>query len=82
MSYTDLRDFESELTATLDDGLTVSIEKLGGGTLGHSYTGTWRYIVTDSDGDEVGRGQDLETGMPKTHAEVVNIVAGYFREEF
>lgn len=75
MSYTDLRDFSEEYKTTTDDGLTVQIEKLGGGTVGNAYTGTWRYIVTNASGVEVARGQDCETGMPHTHAQVAVFVA-------
>jgi hypothetical protein len=77
MSYTDLRDFEAEFTTEIDD-LTIRIEKLGGGTVGNAYTGTWRYVVTTRDGIEVARGQNLETGMPHTHAEVADMVAENF----
>ncbi len=78
MSYTDLRDFSAEHTQTMDNELTVQIEKMGGGTLGEAYAGTWRYIVTNAAGIEVARGQDFTTGMPHTHAEVAVLVAEYF----
>lgn len=81
MSYTDLRDFFAEYQTVTDTGLTVQIEKMGGGTPGKAYTGTWRYIVTDARGIEVGRGQDLETGMPKTHAQAALLAAEYFTPE-
>lgn len=77
MSYTDLRDFAAEYTADVD-GLSVAIEKLGGGTVGQKYTGTWRYVVTNAAGIEVARGQDCETGMPHTHAWVARFVAEEF----
>lgn len=77
MSYRDLRDFAEEFKTDVD-GLTVMIEKLGGGTVGNAYTGTWRYIVLSESGTEVARGQDMETGMPHTHAEVAEIVAENF----
>jgi hypothetical protein len=78
MSYTDLRDFDPEYAATIEDH-KIQIEKLGGGTLGRAYTGHWRYIVTHAvSGDEIARGQDLYTGTPKTHPEVVRILAGLF----
>ena len=79
MSYTDLRDFEPEYTAT-DAGLTIQVEKLGGGTLGRAYTGSWRYVVIDATGTELGRGQDFTTGTPQTHAEAAALIADYFRE--
>lgn len=81
MSYTDLRDFSAEYSYESPDGLTVKVEKLGGGMVGGSYAGTWRYIVTDADGSEVARGQDCETGMPHTHAEAAETIAEYFADE-
>lgn len=80
MSHTDLRDFYPEYTYTTDQGVTVQIEKLGGGTLGKSYPGTWRYIVTRT-GRELARGQDLETPIPHTHKQAAVIVADYFTED-
>jgi hypothetical protein len=78
MAYKDLRDFVPELVAQTDEGLIVQVEKLGGGTLGYAYTGAWRYIVSDAVGRELGRGQDFETGMPHTHAEVASMIAEFF----
>ncbi|WP_019629665.1 hypothetical protein [Actinomadura atramentaria] len=80
MSYTDLRDFEAEAVFEPGDGIRIEIEKLGGGTPGEAYDGTWRYIVTNTHAHgagEVMRGQDLETGMPITHAQAAAIVAGW-----
>jgi hypothetical protein len=79
MSNADLRDFEPEYTATVD-GLTIQIEKLGGGTLGRTYAGSWRYIATDATGTELGRGQDFTTGTPYTHAEAAELIADHFRD--
>lgn len=76
MSYTDLRDFHAELTAFGPDGTTIEIEKCGGGTLGRSYTGAWRYHVILSDGSVV-KGQDLETRCPTTHTEAGRIVCDF-----
>lgn len=81
MSYTDLRDFEEEYTHVDDYGQTFKLEKLGGGTLGKSYAGTWRYLVTDDKGNEIARGQDFETGMPHTHKEAACELATYFDTE-
>lgn len=78
MSYTDLRDFAEEYKTTTDSGLTVRLEKLGGGTIGKAYVGAWRYIVTDASGTEIGRGQDFQTGMPHTHERAARVLAGWF----
>ena len=79
MSYTDLRDFSQELSYTDSRyGVTIQVEKLGGGTLGKKYDGIWRYIATHTNsGEEITRGQDYETGTPRTHDEVAEILADY-----
>lgn len=77
MNYTDLRDFCPEYTVDVGD-VTIQIEKLGGGTLGEAYSGTWRYIVTDnSTGEEVARGQDMMTPMPATHARAAELIYSF-----
>ncbi len=76
MSYTDLRDFECEYVLTQGD-LMIEIEKLGGGTVGQAYTGQWRYVVKVA-GREAARAQDVNTGMPHTHADVAALVANVF----
>lgn len=77
MSYTDLRDFVPEFTYESPEGLTVEVEKAGGGTLGTAYDGQWRYIVT-RDSVEISRGQDYWTGMFCTHEWVAKDIAAYF----
>lgn len=81
MSYTDLRDFAPEYAETFltmsGAVLAVTLEKLGGGTLGEAYAGIWRYVVT-RDGTEIGRAQDFETGTPHTHAQAAHALAAFF----
>jgi hypothetical protein len=81
MSYTDLRDFEIEYSYVALDGRTIQLEKLGGGTIGQAYTGTWRYILLDAEGVEVTRGQDYETHIPHTHEEAAKDLADFFDQE-
>jgi hypothetical protein len=82
MAYTDLRDFEPEYKTTTDRGLTVQIEKLGGGTVGTSYVDEdWRYIVTGADGTELGRGQDLHIRSAATHEQAAEAAAEYFERD-
>jgi hypothetical protein len=84
MSYTDLRDFAPEYTASgfwQGESVRIELEKLGGGTVGRAYEGTWRYVVTDAAGDEIARGQDLHTGTPKTHAEAALILADFLTSD-
>jgi hypothetical protein len=83
MSYTDLRDFACEYSVPAGEGVVVQVEKLGGGTVGKAYTGTWRYIVTRN-GQEVRRGQDFESGTELTHFEAAWIIAcsgGYVSDD-
>lgn len=83
MSYTDLRDFAAEASFTFDvegTDVKIEIEKLGGGTVGRAYDGTWRYIVT-ADGSEMTRGQDFTTGTPKTHQEAAALIIDALSDE-
>lgn len=78
MSYTDLRDFLTEDSYALGDGIEIEIEKLGGGRVGIAYSGTWRYVITHTHahGDgEIMRGQDLWSGAPITHAQAAALLA-------
>ena len=61
-----------ESTAVVDPH-TVDVYKTGGGTVGKAYTGYWGYCITRR-GRVVASGEDLHTGMPKTHEQVVDIV--------
>lgn len=81
MSYTDLRDFMPEHEAFTDSGLFIQVEKLGGGTVGHAYEGTWRYVVSNEKGEEIARAQDFETRTPHTHGQAVAVIAGYFEQD-
>lgn len=79
MSYTDLRDFSPEVTFHLYGSrpISISLEKLGGGTVGNSYTGTWRYIVTWGD-QETFREQRLDCALPTTHLGAARVLASWF----
>lgn len=57
------------------DGVTISIEKVGGGTIGKKYAGTWNYDYSGPDASETGTAC---TGTPKTHAEVAFMVHEYY----
>lgn len=81
MSYTDLRDFEPEYTYTSDEGLCVQVEKLGGGTVGRKYAGTWRYVVSNANGAVVARAQDYTLQFPHSHKWVARDIADYFVPE-
>jgi hypothetical protein len=78
MSHTDLT---PEFIAESRDGIRLEIEKMGGGTLGQAYQGTWCYRVTwpASGGREgnVIEGQDLDTPMPATHENAASVLCGF-----
>lgn len=81
MSYTDLRDFNAEytvvvptMTTDVEPALIIEIEKLGGGTVGELYTGTWRYRAYYG-GHLFAQGQDLETGTAYCHDGAAQVLA-------
>lgn len=51
----------------------VEIYKVGGGTRGRAYEGLWGYAATRDD-QVLASGEDLYTGMPKTHQEAAQIL--------
>lgn len=58
----------------------VSVDKVGGGTIGQFYTGDWKVTVIDSNPDTLFPVYDNEivsTGMPHTHSEVVDIALDF-----
>lgn len=85
VSYKDLRDFTPEYIVIVTDYMdvhkyTIQIEKLGGGTFGHKYSGTWRYIVWKN-GQEIGKGQDFESGLQISHREAAVQIISFFTDE-
>lgn len=59
-------DFDSEYAATRD-GVRVEVEKIGGGTVGQKYAGTWRYVARYADGELIACGNDFYCPTPITH---------------
>lgn len=56
----------------------ISVSKVGGGTVGRAYEGSWEYLVTTANGSIVVKvGDDLYTGTPKTHHEAAVILAEF-----
>lgn len=56
--------------------ITIGMNKTGGGTLGHTYTGTWEYAVIVN-GCEIITGDDLRSGMPDTHEGMARCLASF-----
>lgn len=56
--------------------LTIQIAKVGGGQVGHSYTGLWQAAVTHG-GSELYRGRDLGTPLPRTHRQAAAMLAEF-----
>ena len=57
--------------------ILIGISKVGGGTLGESYSGSWSYVIT-CDGITVISGSDFFCGMPHDHEYTSRQVADYF----
>lgn len=52
----------------------VAVDKLGGGTLGREYTGTWEGFVYDSNANLIEK-VPITTGMPHTHWYVGTLIS-------
>lgn len=63
-------DFDPEYTLVTLEGQRVSVEKTGGGTVGRSYSGYWRFVALDSDGGLIGCGNHYHTSLARKHADV------------
>jgi hypothetical protein len=59
----------------------VEISKAGGGTVGRRYQGFWSYRIT-SNGKVVAEGEELHTGMPRTHEEAARIAWSFQDDEY
>ena len=56
--------------------IVIAVSKLGGGTRGRAYEGTWEYSILVN-GAVFFTGVDLHTGTARTHAQVARLVAGF-----
>jgi hypothetical protein len=68
--------FDSELVefaGQAETGEVVEIYKVGGGSPGRGYAGLWGYRVLIGT-KTVASGEDLRTGMPKTHQQAARLV--------
>lgn len=73
-------EYHVEVPYTQDDdtaAVTVHVNKVGGGTLGHSYEGRWEVAITIN-GTVTFWADDIRTGTPKTHAQVAGIAAEFY----
>lgn len=65
----------NEFIATID-GLSVSVDKVGGGTVGRDYTGMW--MITVKNGDAFVYNNDMmSTSIPRSHEDVAAIAADF-----
>ncbi len=86
MTYTDLRDFEPEITLEIpgfdgdDEPLSIAIAKVGGGTLGRAYPGLWQAVAAYGS-RELYRGGDLNIGRPHTHRQAAAVLAQFLAAE-
>lgn len=65
----------------VDTGYTVSVDKAGGGTVGHVYEGLW-YITARAECGTVVESESLYTDTPETHQEAACIAMDMCREEW
>lgn len=70
---------EAEYTTTIQ-GLTISVSKDGGGTLGKSYDGTWTVTVCNG-GVFMLANDEFDTGTPMTHEEVAHAAWDFAQAE-
>lgn len=75
VSDTDTQKTDDEFTTEIDD-LRVTVNKVGGGTVGRKYTGDWTERVERLDGSFVSEGV-FTSGTPWTHEMVAMEVAEY-----
>lgn len=62
--------------------VVVRVAKVGGGSTDRAYAGLWFYRVTHTGSSHVlVEGHDLNTGTPKTHRQVVDIVLDFLADE-
>jgi hypothetical protein len=73
--------FDPEYAYVTLDGVRVEVEKVGGGTVGRAYEGTWRYVARDAHGDLVACGIDFQSRVPMKHARVAQEVLETVLEE-
>ena len=64
--------------STINDGLYIEVDKVGGGTVGRRYEGDWQ--VTAKDGDTVILYDVISTGTPKSHAEVAQMAPEFIED--
>lgn len=70
-----------EFALLTPDGLRVAVTKVGGGTVGRSYTGDWVYEIRRGShtGKVLMHGRDLYTGTAKTHVQAARLAAEMYR---
>lgn len=79
--YPEDGEWEYEMTGEeSEDGSEVKISKVGGGTFGEVYDGSWHYHYVSADGEIVKRGTDYVTRFAVDHANVAIQVAEFFAE--
>lgn len=71
-------DSETEYSITFY-GLDITVDKVGGGTLGRAYEGDWTVSVKNGP-VYVYDNDTLTTGTPKTHAAVARLAAEFASE--
>lgn len=79
MENKDFEHMEQPFIPGTRNRVVVRISKMGGGTLGRRYDGRWLYRVSPVNNPRkvLMEGDDLNTGTPKTHQDVVQILLDF-----
>lgn len=77
--FEDYEDGAPEYTANIG-GLSIAVDKDGGGTLGREYDGTWTVTVMNGS-IAVLDNNELTTGTPQTHARVARLAYQFASEQ-
>lgn len=78
----------AEYAVTLKDNtarVRAHVSKVGGGTLGRAYAGTWEYAVllrAVGGWGVIASGTDIETRVPQTHGQVGAMIAEQYGDGF
>ena len=66
--------------STIVNGLKISVDKNGGGTVGRKYDGLWTVTVKQGKVRIFDR-EELSTGTPKTHAQAARLAYEFATSE-
>jgi hypothetical protein len=65
--------------STISGEYVIRVDKIGGGTVGHAYTGDWEVTILRN--DTVLMDDTLTTGYPSTHRTVADLALEFLEDE-